>query len=155
VDFVQDNHSGSIPGSIRGLHFQAPPRAQDKLVRVIRGSILDVVVDIRHGSPTYGKHAAFELSESNRRMLFVPKGYAHGFCVLGDRLAETLYKCSDGYAPELDLGLRWDDPELGIVWPVRTPILSRRDACHPGLADLPAYFRWDPPDGRAAGSIGV
>jgi dTDP-4-dehydrorhamnose 3,5-epimerase len=142
-DFVQDNHSRSNPGLIRGLHFQAPPCAQDKLVRVISGSILDVVVDIRHGSPSFGKCAAFELSDRTRRMLFVPKGCAHGFCVLGDQPAETLYKCSEVYAPDLEFGIRWDDPGLDIDWPVKHPSLSERDRRHPVLADLSAYFGWE------------
>lgn len=144
VEFVQDNHSRSCPGTVRGLHFQAPPRAQDKLVRVIRGSVLDVVVDIRHGSPSYGKWAGFELSEANRRMLFVPKGFAHGFCVLGDQHAETLYKCTDSYAPTLAFGIRWDDPGLGINWPVKDAVLSDQDAKYPAFAALPTYFTYEP-----------
>jgi dTDP-4-dehydrorhamnose 3,5-epimerase len=144
ADFVQDNHSRSCPATIRGMHFQAPPHAQDKLVRVVRGSVLDIVIDIRHGSTTYGKWAAFELSAANRRMLLVPKGFAHGFCTLGNEDAETLYKCTDYYAPKLAFGIRWNDPALAIDWPVKDPVLSDQDANYPTLAELPRYFSCAP-----------
>ncbi len=115
--FVQDNHSLSAErGTVRGLHFQAPPWAQDKLVRVTRGSILDVVVDIRKGSPTYGRHLSAELSADNWHQLFIPKGFAHGFCTLTTD-TEVLYKTSDFWAPEAEGGIRWNDPDLKIAWP--------------------------------------
>jgi dTDP-4-dehydrorhamnose 3,5-epimerase len=125
--FVQDNESLSAEvGVLRGLHFQKPPHAQAKLIRVIRGKVLDVVVDIRKESPTYGQHFSVELSEENKLMLFVPKGFAHGFVTLE---ANTLfsYKCSDFYFPELEETLMWNDPQLSINWGVNTPILSEKD----------------------------
>jgi len=128
-NWVQDNHSfSSRKGVIRGLHFQAPPYAQDKIIRVTRGAILDVAVDIRRGSRTYGKWTAVELSEENWRQLLVPAGFAHGFCTLSDAV-EVLYKVTARYAPEAEGGLRWDDASLAIPWPV-TPdeaIVSDRD----------------------------
>lgn len=144
ADFVQDNHSLSIEkGIVRGLHFQAPPRAQDKLVRVTRGTILDVAVDIRRGSPTYGQHAAVLLSAANWEQLWVPKGFAHGFCTL-EPDTEVLYKVTEYYAPECDYGLAWDDPALGIDWrsTFASPILSDRDRRHPLLSELPAFFTY-------------
>ena len=115
--FVQDNESRSSVGVIRGLHFQLPPHAQSKLVRAVRGTILDVAVDIRRGSPTFGKHIAVELSEHNHRQLFIPRGFAHGFSVLeGDAIVE--YKCDNYYAPEAEGAIRWDDPTLAIDWKV-------------------------------------
>jgi dTDP-4-dehydrorhamnose 3,5-epimerase len=142
VLLVQDNHSLSrVRGVVRGLHFQAPPHAQDKLVRVTRGAIFDVAVDIRAGSPTYGKHVSATLSAENWTQIWVPKGFAHGFCTL-EPDTEVLYKVSDYYAPECDFGLRWDDPALGIEWPITAgeAILSPKDARHPLLRDLPRYF---------------
>ena len=113
--FVQDNESRSSVGVVRGLHFQLPPHAQSKLVRVVRGAILDVAVDIRRGSPTFGKHIAVELSEHNHRQLFIPRGFAHGFSVLeGDAIVE--YKCDNYYAPEAEGAIHWDDPTLAIDW---------------------------------------
>jgi dTDP-4-dehydrorhamnose 3,5-epimerase len=154
--FVQDNHSVSVPrGVVRGLHFQAPPRAQDKLVRVVRGSIFDVAVDLRVGSPTFGQHASAVLSASDWTQILVPRGFAHGFCTL-EPDTEVLYKVTDYYAPECDRGLRWDDPALGIAWPVTADeaLLSAKDRQHPGIAELPAYFRYEP-SVRAAREIGA
>ena len=142
VTFVQDNHSYSRDrGILRGLHFQTPPNAQDKLVFCTRGRILDVAVDIRAGSPTYGKHVAVELSAENGQQLFVPKGFAHAFLTL-DTDCEVQYKCSDVYSPECDAGLAWDDPDLGIAWPVALNdiITSDKDKLHPRLKDLPDHF---------------
>jgi len=148
AEFVQDNHSRSeLAGVIRGLHFQIEPCAQDKLVRVARGSICDVVVDIRVGSPTYGHHVSLELSEENRAQLWVPKGFAHGFCTLGVG-TEVAYKVTAHYDSACDKGLAWDDPDLKIDWPVTAPaaILSDKDRTHPRLRDLPAYFHYEGPD---------
>jgi len=142
ADWVQDNHSLSRHrGTVRGLHFQVPPRAQAKLVRVTAGRVFDVAVDLRRTSLTYGRHAAFELSAADGDQLFVPVGFAHGFCTL-EPDTEVLYKVTDYYSPEHDRGLRWDDPALGIVWPVAAgeAVLSDRDRQHPLLADLPGYF---------------
>jgi dTDP-4-dehydrorhamnose 3,5-epimerase len=142
--FVQDNHSLSVQRAVvRGLHFQAPPHAQDKLVRVVRGAILDVAVDIRHGSPTFGKHVSAILSASNWSQLWVPKGFAHGFCTL-EPDTEVLYKVTDYYAPECDRGLKWDDPALAIAWPVEPgeALLSPKDTKHPPLAELAVHFNY-------------
>ena len=142
VVFVQDNHSTSKHiGTVRGLHFQTPPFAQDKLVRVLRGAILDVVVDIRRGSPSYGRHVAVELRASDWSELFVPIGFAHGFCTL-EPDTEVLYKVSNYYAPEHDRGLLWSDPALGIAWPVapESAHLSDKDQRHPVLADIGHWF---------------
>ena len=138
VPVVQDNQSLSRPaGSLRGLHFQLDPRAQAKLVRVLRGSILDVAVDIRPSSPTFGQHVAVTLSAENKAQLYVPTGFAHGFCTL-EPDTEVFYKTSDFYSPAHDRGLAWNDPALGIVWPVgeADATLSDRDRLHPRLADL-------------------
>jgi len=139
--FVQDNHSLSAsPGTVRGLHFQAPPHAQAKLVRCGRGAIFDVAVDMRKGSPTYGQWTGYELSDENGAQLFVPAGFAHGFATLQPD-SEIVYKCSDYYAPETEGALRWDDPAIGIIWPVQgDPILSGKDAVEPFLADLDSPF---------------
>jgi dTDP-4-dehydrorhamnose 3,5-epimerase len=140
--FVQDNHSRSdVPGVVRGLHFQLPPRAQVKLVRVVRGSILDIAVDLRRNSPTYGRHAAFELSAENWRQLLIPEGFAHGFCTLTPQ-TEVLYKVTDFYSPEHDRGLMWNDPDLGIAWPVAADraVLSERDRNHPPFANFVSPF---------------
>ncbi len=142
LDFVQDNHSYSAEvGTIRGLHFQSPPFAQDKLVRVTRGSILDVAVDLRRGSNTFGKHVAVELSRENWRQLLVPKGFAHGFCTL-EPDTEVLYKVTNSFSPANDLGLAFDDPALGIDWRVdlAKAVLSDKDRRHPRLADLAPVF---------------
>lgn len=142
IDFVQDNQSLSAEvGTVRGLHFQSPPFAQDKLVRVIRGRILDVVVDIRRSSPTFGRHLAIDLSAQNGQQLLVPVGFAHGFCTLEPN-TEVIYKVSNYYSKAHDHGIAWDDPALGILWPVdpHRAILSEKDRHHPRLADLPTYF---------------
>ena len=146
VTFVQDNHSLSAPAfTLRGLHFQTPPRAQDKLVRCIRGRIFDVAVDIRAASPTYGQWVGAELSAENGHQLFVPVGFAHGFLTLEDN-CEVTYKCSDTYAPESDGGIRWDDSAIGIEWPMpagTAPELSVKDAIQPLLADFDSPFPYD------------
>ena len=143
VDFVQDNESKSCYGVLRGLHFQKPPHAQAKLVRVVKGRVLDVAVDIRKGSPTFGKYAAVELTEDNHRQLFIPRGFAHGFAVLSDE-AIFQYKCDNYYAPQCEGALAWDDPDLGIDWilPADKVILSAKDAMNPLLkeADLPFEY---------------
>lgn len=142
LDFVQDNHSMSqAVGVLRGLHFQTPPFAQDKLVRVVKGRIFDVAVDIRQGSPTYGKWVGAEISAEAWNQILVPVGFAHGFVTL-EPDTEVIYKVTAPYAPENDKGLAWDDPAIGIDWPLNgaTPTLSDKDTKHPKLADLPAYF---------------
>lgn len=141
VKFVQDNESMSCYGVVRGLHFQKPPHAQSKLVRVVKGRVLDVAVDIRKGSPTFGQHVAVELSEENHRQLFIPRGFAHGFAVLSDQ-AVFQYKCDDYYAPETEGAIAWDDPEIGIDWkiPEDKVILSPKDAAHPELKDSTELF---------------
>ncbi|MGQ9489149.1 MAG: dTDP-4-dehydrorhamnose 3,5-epimerase [Anaerolineae bacterium] len=142
--FVQDNHSKSVKGTLRGLHFQLPPAAQVKLVRVVRGAIWDVAVDIRVGSPTFGRWVGVELSADNFRQLYIPIGFAHGFCVLSDE-AEVLYKTSAVYSRQHERGIAWDDPQLNIAWPVTGPMLSERDRHAPSLADYlnnrPFIFR--------------
>ena len=132
VAFVQENHSRSLQGTLRGLHLQRPPRAQGKLVRVLQGEILDVAVDIRPDSPTFRQWESVALSAENRRSLYIPAGYAHGFCVLSPE-AEVVYKTTDEYAPEFEWGVRWDDPALAIPWPIASPILSARDSKWPPL----------------------
>jgi dTDP-4-dehydrorhamnose 3,5-epimerase len=142
VNFVQDNHSYSAqPGTLRGLHFQSPPRSQHKLVRALRGRVLDVAVDIRRHSPTFGKHVRVELSAENWRQLLVPIGFAHGYITLEPH-CEVVYKVSDFYSKEHDLGLAFDDPSLGINWSIPTNgiLVSDKDRHQPRLADLPAYF---------------
>lgn len=137
VDFVQDNESRSTYGVVRGLHFQRPPHAQAKLVRVVSGRVLDVAVDLREGSPTYGKHVAVELSGENHRQVFIPKGFAHGFSVLSEE-AVFQYKCDDYYAQETEGAVAWDDPDIAIDWriPADDMILSERDKKHPRLSEL-------------------
>ncbi|MFN0061411.1 MAG: dTDP-4-dehydrorhamnose 3,5-epimerase [Myxococcaceae bacterium] len=140
MPFVQDNLSRSSRGTLRGLHFQEP-YAQGKLVSVLRGAVLDVVVDVRRGSPSYGKWLGVELSEENHRQLWVPPGFAHGFCVTSD-VADFAYKCTGYYAPKSEHGIAWNDPDIGIRWPVSTPLLSQKDAAWPRLKDaqtLPRY----------------
>lgn len=143
-NFVQDNHSLSVEiGTVRGLHFQAPPHAQAKLVRCGRGAIFDVAVDIRKGSATYGKWVGYELSAENGAQLFIPAGFAHGFTTLQPD-SEIIYKCSDYYAPGTEGALRWDDPAIGIDWPLQgAAILSDKDAVAPMLADLDSPFHME------------
>lgn len=142
VDFVQDNVAVSRPrGVVRGLHLQIPPFEQAKLVSVLRGSILDVAVDVRKGSPTFGRHVAIELSESRWNAVFIPAGFAHGYCTL-EPDTMVFYKVSRYYSPEHERGVLWNDPDLGIAWPVsaRDAIVSEKDARNPCLAELPACF---------------
>lgn len=141
IRFVQDNESKSSYGVMRGLHFQRPPFTQSKLVRVIKGAVLDVAVDIRKGSPTYGKHVAVELTEDDHRQFFVPRGFAHGFAVLSDE-AIFQYKCDNFYAPEADGGISILDDSLGIDWRIPTDkaILSEKDTKHPLLKDFDSPF---------------
>lgn len=141
VRFVQDNESMSTRGVMRGLHFQCPPFTQSKLVRCVKGRVLDVAVDIRKGSPTYGRHVAVELSEDNHRQFFVPRGFAHGFAVLSD-VAVFQYKCDNYYAPQADGGISLLDPALGIDWRIdpSTAILSEKDTRHPLLEDFESPF---------------
>lgn len=131
--FVQDNHSRSVRGVLRGLHFQEP-NPQGKLVRAVRGAIFDVAVDIRRSSPGYGRWVGVELTEDNRRMLWVPEGFAHGFCVVSDS-ADVVYKCTRLYEPANDRNIAWNDPQIGIEWPVGNPSLSAKDAAAPRLSD--------------------
>jgi dTDP-4-dehydrorhamnose 3,5-epimerase len=129
--FVQDNHSSSVKDTLRGLHGQNP-NPQGKLVRVIEGEIFDVSVDVRRGSPTYGKHFATRLSADNFHQLYIPPGVLHGFLVTSD-VAQVIYKCTDFYRPEADFSVAWNDPEFGIAWPIESPILSEKDRCAPRL----------------------
>ena len=137
VTFVQDNYSRSSKGTLRGLHFQIDPKAQDKLVRVTRGEVFDVAVDIRKGSKTFGKFVSTTLSAENKKMLFIPKGFAHGFCVLTDG-TEFLYKVSDFYSPKHERGIQWNDPAIGIPWPKLDCgyIFSEKDKQYPPLSKL-------------------
>lgn len=139
--FVQDNESKSTYGVLRGLHFQKPPHAQSKLVRVIKGAVLDVAVDIRRGSPTFGEHVAVELTEENHRQLFIPRGFAHGFSVLTDEVIFQ-YKCDNFYAPQSEGALAWDDPDLAIDWriPADKLLLSEKDRHHDRLRDAEWLF---------------
>lgn len=141
INFVQDNESMSTYGVMRGLHFQCPPFSQSKLVRVVKGSVLDVAVDIRKGSPTYGQHVAVELTEENHRQFFVPRGFAHGFAVLSD-IAVFQYKCDNFYAPQADGGISILDKSLGIDWriPTAKAILSEKDTKHSCLKDFDSPF---------------
>ncbi|MDR0893469.1 MAG: dTDP-4-dehydrorhamnose 3,5-epimerase [Mediterranea sp.] len=144
VCFVQDNESKSTYGVLRGLHFQKPPHSQSKLVRVIKGTVLDVAVDIRRGSPTFGQHVAVELTAENHRQLFIPRGFAHGFAVLSED-AIFQYKCNNFYAPQSEGALAWDDPDLGIDWhlPLNHIILSEKDKHHPRLKDAEWLFSYN------------
>jgi dTDP-4-dehydrorhamnose 3,5-epimerase len=132
--FVQDNHSRSIAGTVRGLHLQVS-RPQGKLVRVIEGEIFDVAVDVRRGSPTFGRWVGVTISADNFRQCYVPQGFAHGFCVVSP-VAQVEYKCTDVYDPQSEIGVAWNDPAIGITWPITEPVLSARDRRHPPLAQL-------------------
>ncbi len=140
--FVQDNHSRSVKGVLRGLHYQKEPRAQGKLIYCVRGRIFDVAVDIRIGSPFFGKWFGVELSEENNYMLYIPKGFAHGFLVLSDE-AEVVYKCTDEYSKENDRGIIWNDPEINIAWPMIPERISEKDRNLPLLkdADINFYYK--------------
>lgn len=141
--FIQDNHSLSKEaGVLRGMHYQLEPKAQTKLIRVATGAIYDVVVDIRKGSPTYGQWEGYILSEHNKRQLLVPRGFAHGFCTITENV-NVLYKVDELYSPEHDRGIAWDDPSLGIKWPISEPILSEKDSKHPVLQDADHNFTWE------------
>ncbi|RDJ25416.1 dTDP-4-dehydrorhamnose 3,5-epimerase [Bosea caraganae] len=144
VRFVQDNHSASAArGTIRGLHYQKEPRAQGKLIRVTKGAILDVAVDIRVGSPTYGRHVAVELSAENWRQLWVPTGFLHGFCTLVEDV-EVIYKVTDYYSRDHDAGVRWDDPDIGVAWPISAEDarLSDKDRTAPLLREIGSEFTY-------------
>ncbi len=140
TEFVQDNHSRSIRGVLRGLHYQLSPREQGKLVRVVRGAVLDVAVDIRRSSPTFGEWFSVELTEDNHKQLWVPPGFAHGFLTMSES-ADLVYKVTEYYSPEHDRGIRWDDPEIGIDWPDVgiDPIVSQKDADAPFLRDAQVF----------------
>jgi dTDP-4-dehydrorhamnose 3,5-epimerase len=134
--FVQDNVSRSARGTLRGLHLQSPPQGQGKLVYVLEGEVFDVAVDVRVGSPTFGQWVGEVLSAENHRQLYLPPGFAHGFCVLSES-ALFAYKCTEYYAPTAEVSVLWNDPKIGIEWPVREPLLSKRDAAGTPLADVP------------------
>ena len=139
-EFVQDNHSSStVKGTLRGIHFQRGDKAQAKLVRCVRGAVLDVVVDLRPSSPTYKRWLGLELSEENKLMLLIPRGFGHGFVTLTDNV-EFMYKADNPYAPEADGGIRWNDPELGIDWGIENPILSAKDQMTPFFRDAVTDF---------------
>ena len=144
IDWVQDNESKSRYGVLRGLHFQKGQHAQSKLVRVVKGRVLDVAVDIRKGSPTFGKYVAVELTEDNHRQFFIPRGFAHGFSVLSEE-AIFQYKCDNLYAPESEGSIIWNDPEIGIDWGLAAEdvVLSAKDMCHPTLKDAPELFDYN------------
>lgn len=144
TQFVQDNESKSSYGVLRGLHFQKPPYAQSKLVRVIKGAVLDVAVDIRRSSPTYGKHVAVELTAENHRQLFIPRGFAHGFSVLSEEVVFQ-YKCDNYYAPQCEGAVAWDDADLSIDWrlPVEAVLLSEKDRRHPRLSETDSPFDFE------------
>ena len=139
--FLQDNHSRSAQGVLRGLHYQKDPFAQGKLLKVVIGEIFDVAVDIRQGSPTFGQWVGERLSEENGRLLYVPPGFAHGFCVLSET-ADLIYKATNYYKPETDRGIIWNDPQIGIEWPVTNPTLSAKDAKLPSLAQADINYNY-------------
>ena len=143
IRFVQDNESKSSYGVLRGLHFQKPPHAQSKLVRVIKGAVLDVAVDIRRGSPTFGQHVAVELTEENHLQFFIPRGFAHGFSVLSEEVIFQ-YKCDNFYAPQSEGALAWDDPDLGIDWKIPSDrvLFSEKDKHHPRLKEVEWLFNY-------------
>ena len=137
-NFIQDNLSFSVRGTLRGLHYQLP-HAQAKLVQVIKGEIFDVTVDIRRDSPTFAKWIGVNLSGENRRQLYIPEGFAHGFCVLSETAIFT-YKCSDFYSPDSERGILWSDPDIGVDWPVENPVLSEKDRKYDYLKDVPPEY---------------
>lgn len=142
VRFVQENHTYTEhAGTIRGIHFQVPPHAQAKLVRVVRGAIFDIAVDLRAGSPNFGRHTVVELSAASWDQIWIPEGFGHGLCTLEPH-TEIIYKMTAPYRPDSERGIAWDDPDLAIAWPLgqRQPVLSERDRAHPRLAESPAYF---------------
>lgn len=139
-NFVQDNHSlSTVKGTLRGIHFQKGNKAQAKLVRCVRGAVLDVAVDLRHDSPTYKQWVSVELSAENKKQLMIPRGFGHGFVTLTDEV-EFLYKADNYYAPEADGGIRWNDPEIGVEWGINNPILSAKDEKNPFLSELGEVF---------------
>ena len=139
-DFVQDNHSKStVKGTLRGIHFQKGDKAQAKLVRCVKGSVLDVAVDLRRNSPTFKQWVGVELSEENKKQLLIPRGFGHGFVTLTDDV-EFLYKADNYYAPEADAGVRWNDPEIGVEWEIENPVLSEKDKKNPFLKDCKELF---------------
>ena len=140
-NFVQDNHSlSTVNGTLRGIHFQKGDNAQAKLVRCVRGAVLDVAVDLHHDSPTYKQWEAVVLSEENKKQLLIPRGFGHGFLTLTDEV-EFLYKADNYYAPEADGGIRWNDPEIGVDWGIEKPILSAKDEKNPFLSELGEVFK--------------
>jgi len=139
INFIQDNESKSAYGVLRGLHYQKPPFSQSKLVRVVYGKVLDVAVDIRKDSPTFGKHIAVELSGENKRQFFIPRGFAHGFAVLSDEVVFQ-YKCDNYYNRESEGGIAWNDPAMGIDWKIENPLLSEKDKNNPLLKDIKAIM---------------
>jgi dTDP-4-dehydrorhamnose 3,5-epimerase len=140
AEFVQDNHSRSVRGTIRALHFQLSP-GQAKLIRVARGQIYDVAVDLRPKSPTYGQYEAFKLSDANAQQIFIPVGFAHGFCVTSEQ-ADVAYKVSSYYDQETERGIAWDDPDIGIPWPAQEALVSDRDRTNPRLAEIADELPW-------------
>lgn len=139
-DFVQDNHSlSTVKGTLRGIHFQKGDKAQAKLVRCVRGAVLDVAVDLRHDGPTYKQWIGVELSEENKKQLLIPRGFGHGFVTLTDHV-EFLYKADNYYAPEADGGIRWNDPDIGVDWGIEHPVLSEKDTKNPFLKDIEPVF---------------
>jgi len=141
-DFVQDNHSRSTKGVLRGLHYQEPPFAQAKLIRVVKGEIFDVAVDIRKGSPTYGRWVSEVLSEENKSMLYIPEGFTHGFCILSE-VADVVYKASRIYSPQAEAGILWSDEDLNISWPMEKTVVSEKDKRWPSLSDAVIKFEYD------------
>jgi dTDP-4-dehydrorhamnose 3,5-epimerase len=140
---VQDNYSRSVKRVLRGFHYQKNPKAQGKLISCIKGGIYDVAVDIRKGSPHYGKWVGVELTEENKHLLYVPPGFAHGFQVVSDA-AEVMYKCTEEYSAADDRGIIWNDPDINVAWPLRDPLLSEKDKVHPGLKDADNNFLFTP-----------
>lgn len=139
-DFVQDNHSKStVKGTLRGIHFQKGDKAQAKLVRCVKGAVLDIAVDLRKNSPTFKQWVKVELSAENKKQLLIPRGFGHGFVTLTDDV-EFLYKADNYYAPEAEVGVRWDDPDIGVVWNIQNPILSEKDKINPFLEDVGELF---------------